>query len=256
MTVLHDDQGINLQHRHVLVDEGLVEDREQALAVPGRGTRGAGGRLAAAEDREQSLFHRLRCAVQIQRRIDPGHIGGSDAGLGVDDDGLDLLGRVVGDRLNVHAALGRDDEGHPARRAVNQQRAIEFALDVGTVLDIEAIDLFAGRAGLGGDQGVAQHLFRMLDRLLDREGQADAALGISGQFLELALAAAAGVDLGFNDIQGAGQLPRSRLGLVGRGDGDAFGDRCAKALQDLFGLIFVDVHGEAPPDCWEELRRL
>ena len=96
----------------------------------------------------------------------------------------------------------------------------------------------------------------MLDRLLDREGQADAALGISGQFLELALAAAAGVDLGFNDIQGAGQLPRSRLGLVGRGDGDAFGDRCAKALQDLFGLIFVDVHGEAPPDCWEELRRL
>ena len=33
-------------------------------------------------------------------------------------------------------------------RAVDQQREVEFLVDVGAVLDIEAVDLLAGLAGL------------------------------------------------------------------------------------------------------------
>jgi hypothetical protein len=232
MAVGHDDQRIDLQHRHVLVDEGLVEDREQGLAVL------------------------RRRAGQAVGGVDLGHIGGRHAGFRIDVDGDDLVGRVVGDPLDVHAALGRNHEGHAAGRAVDQQGTVQFTVDVGAVLDVETVDLFAGGAGLGGHQRIAQHLPGVGHDLFDRAGQADAALGVSGQFLEPALAAPAGVDLGLHDIQGPGQLPRRGLGLIGAGDGDPFGHRCAKALQDLFGLVFVDVHGKAPPDCWGGVRRL
>jgi len=64
------------------------------------------------------------------------------------------------------------------------------------------------------------------------------------------------MDLRLDHIQRAGQRPRGGLGLIGRSDRDAVGDRRAKALQDLFGLIFMDVYGEELPDYWGELRRL
>jgi hypothetical protein len=44
-------------------------------------------------------------------------------------------------------------------------------------------------------KGTAEHFFRIGADLVDRAGEADAALGVGAQFLELALAAAAGVDL-------------------------------------------------------------
>jgi len=80
------------------------------------------------------------------------------------------------------------------------------------------------------------------DGFLDREGQTHAALGVGGQLLELALAAAAGVDLRLHDIERARQLLGGGFGLVGRGDGHAGRDRGAVALEDLLGLILVNVH--------------
>ena len=82
------------------------------------------------------------------------------AQAGVDDDGLDLLGRVMGDGLDVHAALGRDDEGDAAGDAIDEQRQVEFLGDVGTVGDVEAVDLLAVLAGLDRHQRVAEHLVR------------------------------------------------------------------------------------------------
>ena len=149
----------------------------------------------------------------------------------------------MGDGLNVHAALSRDDEGDAAVLTVDQQGAVELPVDVGAVLDIEAVDLFAGLARLGGNQGVAQHFASVGHGFLDRFGQTDAALGVSAQFLELALAPATGVDLGLHDIERTGQRPGGSLGLVRRSDGHARRNRRAKALQNLLGLILVNIHG-------------
>lgn len=80
MAVLHDDQRVHLQHVHVLLDEGLVQGGEQRLAVFGCGARQAVG------------------------GVDGGDVGVGHARGGVDDDVLDLLGRVVGDGFDVHAA--------------------------------------------------------------------------------------------------------------------------------------------------------
>ena len=154
------------------------------------------------------------------------------------------------DRLDVHAALGRDDEGDAADRAVDQQREVELAVDVGAVLDIEAVDLLAGRAGLLGDQRVAEHLVDVGDHLVDRLGQTNAALGVRAEFLELALAAAAGMDLALHHIERSGQLLRRRLGLAGLEDGDAVGDRRAERLQKCLALVLMDVHVARSPTSW------
>ena len=154
MAVLHDDQRIDLEQAHVLLDEGLVEDREQRIAVLGR------------------------VAVELQRAVERLQIGCRDALFRVDGDGDDLFRRVMRDRLDVHAALGRDDEGDAADRAIDQDRQIELALDVGAVLDVEPVDLLAGRAGLLGDQRVAEHLLGVGDHFGHRLRQPHAALGV------------------------------------------------------------------------------
>jgi hypothetical protein len=44
-------------------------------------------------------------------------------GRRIDGEGDDLLGRVVGDLLDVHAAFGRDDEGDAAgARSTSSER--------------------------------------------------------------------------------------------------------------------------------------
>ncbi len=135
MTVLHDDQRIDLEQAHVLVGEGLVERREHRRGI------GAGGPL------------------EPKRRDDPGDVGIGDPDPGIDVDGDDPLGRVVGNGLDIHAAFGRDDEGDLAGLAIDEQRAVELARDVGAVLDIEAVDGLAGGAGLFGDERMAEHFF-------------------------------------------------------------------------------------------------
>ena len=105
--------------------------------------------------------------------------------------------------------------------------------------------LLAGFAGLGGDQGVAQHLLGVGDDFLDRAGQAHAALGVGAQLLELTLAAAAGVDLALHHIERTRQRLGGGLGLVDAGDRNTLGDRRAVLRQNSLGLVFVDIH-ESP----------
>ncbi len=148
----------------------------------------------------------------------------------------------MGDGLDIRAAFGRDDEGDARGGAVDQQGEVEFLVDIGAVLDIEAAHLLAGLAGLHGDQRRAQHFLGVGLDLVERAGEAHAALVAGGGLLELALAAAAGVDLRLHHIDGAGQAAR-RLARFGRRQRrGAFGDRSAELAQNGFGLIFVDVH--------------
>lgn len=66
------------------------------------------------------------------------------------------------------------------------------------------------------------------------------------KFLELALAAAASVDLALDDVERAGKLLCGSFGFFDLENGDAFSNRRAVALQKSLGLIFVNIHGIIP----------
>ena len=148
---------------------------------------------------------------------------------------------VLGHRLDVHAAFGRGDDGDAADRAVDQHREIELAFDVAAFLDVEALDGLAGRAGLLGDQVMAQHGRGVLADFLDRLRDAHAALAV-GIVLEAALAPAAGMDLRLHDGDGtaelAGHVHRLVLG-IGHA---ALEQRDGEFGQQGLGLILVDIH--------------
>src|SRR6266849_3268893 len=71
------------------------------------------------------------------------------------------------------------------------------------------------RSGLHRDQRGAQHLFDEFIDLGERFGDAHAALVAGGGFLELALAAAAGVDLALHHPDGAAKRFRGHVGIGG-----------------------------------------
>src|SRR5690606_7486794 len=167
------------------------------------------------------------------------------AGFRIDRNGDDLFRGLFGNGLDVHATLGRDDEGNAANGAVNQKRQVQLARNVGAVFDVETIDLLASLAGLLGDECVAEHVLGIGNDVLDRLGEAYTALGVGGEFLELALAATASVDLALHDIERAGKLLCSGFSLVSVEDYDAISDRGSVTLQQLLGLIFMNVHAES-----------
>ena len=172
------------------------------------------------------------------------------AGRGIDGDGVDLLRAVVGDVLDAHAAFRGGDDGDAAGGAIDQQSEVEFLVDVDAVGHVQALHLLAMLTGLDGDQRVAQHVLRRGADLFLAAGEADTALGIGAQFLELALATAAGVDLRLDDVERSGKLVDGGHRLLDAHRRDAGGDRHAKLRQQFLGLIFVDVHRTAAFDSW------
>ena len=138
--------------------------------------------------------------------------------------------------LDVHAAFGGGDEGDAAGGAVDQRRQIQLARDGRAVLDIEPPHHAALRPGLVGDQRHAQHALGFLLHIVDGLDHLDAA----------ALAAAAGMDLRLHHPDRAAQFLGRRHRFLDREGGLAARHRHAEAAQDLFGLIFVDVHGKTP----------
>ena len=100
-------------------------------------------------------------------------------------------------------------------------------------------------AGLDRDQRVAEHVGRRRANLVGGARQPHAALGVGAELPELALAAAAGMDLRLDDIKRAGELARGRDRLVDAHRGVAGRDGDAERRQQLLGLIFMDVHARA-----------
>jgi hypothetical protein len=79
--------------------------------------------------------------------------------------GDDLLGRVVGDLLDVHAAFGRRHQRHAALLAIDDHGEVELALDVEPLLDEQAAHLLPLGAGLHRDELHAEDLLGELARL-------------------------------------------------------------------------------------------
>jgi hypothetical protein len=115
--------------------------------------------------------------------------------------------------------------------AVDEQREIQLPLDARAVLDVDAVDDLAGRAGLMRHERAAEHLLGLGLGLFDRFGQAHTAFVARVGFLEAALAAAACVDLRLHDPERPVQFARRRLGLFGFQDGTTVADRSAVVAQ-------------------------
>ncbi len=211
--VLEDDERVHLEERGVELDEGLVDEREQLGGVLGRRARepeavGEVARLVAGEPDD-----------------------------GVDDLLEDLLGRLGGDLLDLHAALGRGHDDDAPGAAVDDDAQIELARDVHTLLDEEALDDLARGPRLVRHELHAEDLLRRLARGGRALDDLDAP----------ALAAATGVDLGLDDHHLAARLGDERLGgglgLVDAEGGRPLGHGHAVLPQQLFPLILVDFHG-------------
>ena len=149
-------------------------------------------------------------------------------------DGRDLLGCLRRHFLDIHAAFGRGDEGHAARGPVHEKRQIEFARD-GRILDhIDAAYHAALGAGLWRHQRLAEHPVGLGVHLLDGLHEFDATT----------LAAAARVDLGLHNEDVAVELLGEFDCLVGAFGDNAVCHRGAVGLEEILGLVLVNIHAK------------
>src|SRR5439155_15452871 len=75
---------------------------------------------------------------------------------------------------------------------------------------------------------------------------ADAALVAGGSFLELALAAAAGMDLALHHPDRAGKRLGGGIRIRGLENRHTARNRHAEFMQQSLGLVFMDIHLDAP----------
>lgn len=136
---------------------------------------------------------------------------GADQGV---DAGLeDLLGRFMGDLLDVHPALGRGHEDDAAARAIDHRSQVKLPLDLGAGLDQDLADRLPRSVGLVGHQSLAQPVDGEDLRLLPALDQLDAT----------GLATTAGMHLDLRDpAVAANPVAGLRRGLRGI-DGNASG---------------------------------
>ena len=107
-------------------------------------------------------------------------------------------------------------------------------------------DDLARGARLMGHERAAQHLLGLGLRLFDGFRKTDAALVAGTGFLEMPLAATAGMDLRLHDPERSVQLARCRLGLLGLQDGASVADRRSVVAQESLRLVFMDIHAAIP----------
>ena len=199
------------------LDEGLVEAHHEA-------------------DRVVDL-RRLEAELEGQLA----RLVGLEAERGVDVLLVDLLGGVVGDLFDLHAAGLRGHEDDLAGGAVEHEAEVELAVDGRAGFDEQALDFLSLRAGL------------VRDELHAEDGLASAASASSMRLDDLdaaALAASAGVDLRLDDDGGvacAEERLGGRVGLFERGGHLARRDRDAVLAQDVFRLVLVNLHRRGLP---------
>src|SRR6185437_2993543 len=205
---LRHDEGIHLDQARVLLHVELVQRRRDRLKLLD---------LLALEPQAKGNLPRL---VGLQ------------AGRGVHGHGQDLLGRLLRDLLDVHAAGSGGDEGDPALLAVEGQGEIDLPLDLGARLHIDALDGQALGTGLLSSEARAEHRGgRIADRLV-----------LARQLDASGLTAPAGMDLGLDDPNRAAYRLGSTDGFIGARGHAARRHRNSVIPEYLFSLIFVQIH--------------
>ena len=152
---------------------------------------------------------------------------------------VDFFGGLFGDGFNVHAALGAGDNDWSGSGAVDEHRDVEFFFDLHGFGHENFADEATGFTGLVGDECLAEHFRGEVEGFGRGFAKVDATLET---ILERTLAAAAGVDLGFDDEIFPGERGGDFFGFLGCGRDAAGAVGDAVFIEEFFGLVFVDVH--------------
>ncbi len=137
---LGDDERVDLA-------EGAVFFHEELVKVRGHG---------------HELSHLV--LVQTQEKSHAPRLVSREPDDGIEVQAMNLLRRVVGDLLDVHASLGRRHDGDSPRIAIEHEGEVELASNVEALLDVEAADNLALGAGLVRDERAAEHFVGELAR--------------------------------------------------------------------------------------------
>ena len=148
----------------------------------------------------------------------------------------DLLRRLGSYGLDIHAARLGAHHHHARCLTVNDKGEIILVTNACAGLDEQALYLFACRARLLRHQRLAQQFIRILPHLSQRFGNLDTAR----------LATAARMDLRLDHRYRSRQLLCCGDGFLNAEGREAFRHSHTVLFQDLFALIFMDVHGAAP----------
>ncbi len=205
-----DDERVDLDHRRVGGEKRVVQRR-----------------------RELDELGDLR-AVEANRKANLPCLERHDADAGLDIDLRDLVGRLLGDLFDVHAAFGAGHHHGLAGGAIEHEADIQLARHLQAFFDQQAPHDAAFGAGLVRDERHAEHVARDARGFVGRLGELDAP----------ALPAAARMNLRLDDDH-AGAEARGNRRDIG-GIGGLFASRHGNAVtrQDGFGLILVDFHDD------------
>ena len=156
------------------------------------------------------------------------------------DDGFRAGGRYF---FNVHAAFraGDDDGAFPG--AVLQDGEVAFLFKVHGFRHHDLADQLSGFPGLLGDQYLVEHLAGYVFHFLHGVDDVHAALE---PVFECPFAASSGMYLCLNYVLGNAHVAGYLCCFLGGGGGNALGSCHAKALKELFCLIFVNIHDSGP----------
>ena len=211
--VLGDDQRVDLEHGRVVVAEGAV----------------------AAQDRLHRVLDLLDVQAELEGDLARLEVLHADGGL--DDHGDERVGLLLGDRLDLHAALLRGEHADALLLPVENEAEVELFFERVGDLDVDALDGLALGARLVRDERPAEHALGGLAHLVVGLAELDAA----------GLAARAGVDLRLDHPFPAAELGGGVDRLLGRvGDG-APRQADAGLGQELLGLVLVDIHAAVLP---------
>ncbi len=210
------DHGVDFHHIRILLPEHLVKLVDQVRA---------GACLLAFEAQLKGDAARL-VRLQADRWI--------DARL------EDLLGRFFRNLLDLNPSFGRGHDHRGRSRPIHENRQIVLLVDIGAFSKVNRLYLPARRTRLHRNQRVVEHSVRVFERLFAGLGQLDASLETVG---EASLATAARMDLRFNDDHTFAEAVDAGLEFVFRAGRRAFRTRNAVLFEQLFSLVFVNIHG-------------
>lgn len=148
----------------------------------------------------------------------------SHTDVDIDVVGVDGIGVLLGNSLDIHSTLGRGHNDRALVLTIHKDGQVELATSKLALADVDRVAETAASTRLLGDEVVADHLLGKHLGLVGRVDDTDTALEA---IVESTLSSTAGEDLGLDDHVLGANLLSDLLGLLGRlcdsslGDADA-----------------------------------